>query len=67
MKIQQYGDKNVTNLTHLAYNTEWLISNTCAINKTINTGVDLEWWVTSYIVEIRRESIYYFYTHKYEF
>ncbi len=62
MKIQQYGDKNVTNLTHLAYNTEWLISNTCAINKTINTGVDLEWWVTSYIVEIRRESIYYFYT-----
>jgi nicotinic acetylcholine receptor, invertebrate len=62
MMIQQTDNKNVTKLTHLAYNTEWQVYDTCAINKTIKTSVDLEWWVTSYVIEIKRESIYYFYT-----
>jgi hypothetical protein len=62
MMIQQTDNKNVTNLTHLAYSTEWQVYDTCAINKTIKTSVALEWWVTSYVIEIKRESIYYFYT-----
>jgi hypothetical protein len=62
MVIQQYGNKNVTNLTHLTYNTEWMVYDTCAINKTIITGHELEWWVTSYVIYIKRESIYHIYT-----
>jgi hypothetical protein len=59
MVILQFGNKNVTNITHLAYNTEWLIYDTCALNKTIKTSQDLDWWVTSYVVFIKRESIYH--------
>lgn len=59
MEILQYEKKNFTNITHLAYNTEWNIYSTCALNKTIKTSQDLEWWVTSYVVYIKRESIYH--------
>ncbi len=85
MSIQQYGNKNTTNITHLSYNTEWQIYDTCAVNKTIVTSEDLNWyecfylywlvymifflfkllsirWVTSYVVYIKRESIYHSYT-----
>jgi hypothetical protein len=62
MVILQYGNKNVTNLTHLAHNTEWLIYNTCALNQTIETSAGLKWWVTKHVVQIKRESIYHFYT-----
>lgn len=62
MIIKQYGNKNQTNLTHLAYNTEWLISDTCALNKTITTSKDLHWWVSKYVIHMKRESIYHIYT-----
>lgn len=62
MVILQYGNKNVTNITHLAMNTEWFIYDTCALNKTITTSADLHWSVTSYVLYIKRESIYHFYT-----
>ena len=62
MVIQQYDNKNVTNLTHLAYNTEWLVYDTCALNVTLKTSQNLEWWVTSYVIYIKRESIYHIYT-----
>jgi hypothetical protein len=61
MVILQYGNKNVTNLTHLAQNTEWFIYNTCAVNSTIKIS-DLKWWVTRYAIKIKRQSIYHFYT-----
>ena len=61
MVILQYGNKNVTNLTHLAQNTEWYIYNTCAVNSTIKIS-DLKWWVTRYAIKIKRQSIYHFYT-----
>ena len=62
MIIQQLGNKNATNLTHLTYNSEWMVYDTCAINKTITTGHELEWWVSSYAIYIKRESIYHIYT-----
>ena len=62
MIVQQYGNKNVTNLTHLAYNTEWKVYDTCAINRTILTSQNLEWWISSYVIYIRRESMYHIYT-----
>ena len=62
MIIQQYDNKNVTNLTHLAYNTEWVVYDTCAINKTITTGHELHWWIASYVIYIKRESMYHIYT-----
>ncbi len=62
MLILQYGNKNITNLTHLAQNTEWFIYNTCAMNSTIRTSANLKWWVTRYAIQIKRESIYHFYT-----
>jgi len=62
MNILQFKNKNVTNITHLATNTEWIIYDTCAFNKTIITSENLEWSVTSYVLHIKRESIYYFYT-----
>ena len=62
MIIQQYDNKNVTNLTHLAYNNKWMVYHNCAINKTIKTGHGLEWWVTSYVIYIKRESMYHIYT-----
>jgi hypothetical protein len=62
MIVLQHENKNITNLTHMAHNTEWLIYNTCAMNHTINLGKDLKWWVTRYVIQIKRESIYHFYT-----
>jgi len=62
MLILQYGNKNITNLTHLAQNTEWFIYNTCAMNSTIRTSANLKWWVARYAIQIKRESIYHFYT-----
>ena len=62
MKVLQFGNKNITNLTHLAYNTEWMIYETCALNTTIKTSQNLDWWVTSYVIHIKRESIYHIYT-----
>ena len=57
-----YQNKNVTNITHLAHNTEWEIYKTCAINTTLKTSQDLEWWVTSYTVHMKRLSLYHIYT-----
>jgi len=62
MILLQYGNKRVTNLTHLSQNTEWIIYNTCALNKTIETNAALKWWVTRYAIQIKRASIYHFYT-----
>jgi len=62
MVIKQFSDANVTNLTHLVYNSEWIVYDTCALNKTISTGQNLKWWATSYVIYIRRESIYHIYT-----
>jgi nicotinic acetylcholine receptor, invertebrate len=62
MTILQFDNKNVTNLTHLARDTEWAIYNTCAMNETITVSADTQWWVTSYVIQIKRESIYHFYT-----
>ena len=63
MIVLQHENKNITNLTHMAHNTEWLIYNTCAMNHTINLGKDLKWWVTRYVIQIKRESIYHFYVN----
>ena len=62
MIVQQYGNKNETNLTHLAYNSEWKVYHNCALNKTIKPGHGLEWWVNSNVIYMKRESIYHFYT-----
>ena len=35
MKIKQNENKNVTNITHMAYNTEWIIKNTCGLTSFI--------------------------------
>ena len=59
MHILQFKNKNVTNITHLATNTEWIIYDTCAFNKTIVASENLEWSVTSYVLYIKRESIYH--------
>ncbi len=59
MTIQQYGNKNVTNTTHLNYNTEWQVFHTCATNKTIVTSEELHWWVTSYVIYMKRNSLYH--------
>ncbi len=61
MMILQYGNKNFTNLTHLAHNSEWFIYNTCALNKTIECGANQIFWITRYAIQIKRESIFYFY------
>ncbi len=61
MMLLQYENKNVTNLTHLAHNSEWFIYNTCAINKTIECGEKQIFWITRYAIQIKRESIFYFY------
>ena len=62
MVIRQNGNKNFTNLTHLASSTEWFIYDTCASNFTITTNENLHWWVNKYVVHIKRESIYHVYT-----
>jgi hypothetical protein len=62
MEVLQYANKNTTNLTHLLENSEWNIYDTCAINTTYKTNSDLEWWVTSYVIRMKRNSTYYIYT-----
>jgi hypothetical protein len=62
MKINQFGKMNVTNITHLSYNTEFQIYDTCASDKIIETSENLYWWVTSYVIYIERQSIYHVYT-----
>lgn len=62
MQISQFDNKNVTNVTHLSYNTEWQVYHTCAKNKIIVTNADLHWWVTSYIIYIKRHTAYHIYT-----
>ncbi len=61
MTIQQYGNKNITNTTHLNANTEWEVYHTCASNKTIETSEDLFWWVTNYVLYMKRNSSYHIY------
>jgi len=60
--VLQFQNKNITNITHLAHNTEWEIYKTCAVNTTLKTSQDLEWWVTSYTIHIKRLSVYHIYT-----
>ena len=43
-------------------NTEWNVFHTCASNHTIQTNADLNWWVTSYVIHIKRNSIYHLFT-----
>ena len=62
MSIKQFENKNVTNITHLNHNTEWNIYHTCAVNRTITTSENLNWWVTSYVIHIKRQSMYHIYT-----
>ncbi len=62
MKIQQFGDKNAINLTHLSASTEWDVFHTCAIHRIITTSENLNWWVTSYVIHIKRHSLYFVYT-----
>jgi hypothetical protein len=38
------------------------VYDTCALNVTLKTSQNLEWWVTSYVIYIKRESIYHIYT-----
>ena len=61
MQIKQFGNKNITNITHLNFNTEWRVFHTCATNKTIVTNEDLYWWVASYVIYIKRNSMYHFF------
>lgn len=61
MVIQQYKNSNKVNITHLTHNSEWYITNTCALNTTITTSKDLDWWVVKHVVHMKRESIYFFY------
>ncbi len=61
MKLLLYGNKNTTNITHLSVNTEWNVFKTKAINKTIETSEDLFWWMTSYVILIKRSSTYHVY------
>ncbi len=58
----QFQNKNITNLTHLAHNTEWSTYKTCAVNTTLKTSQDLEWWVTSYTIHMKRLTVYHIYT-----
>jgi nicotinic acetylcholine receptor, invertebrate len=62
MKIQQYGNKNVTNTTHLSQSSQWHIYYTCATHKIIETNDNLHWWVTSYVIYIKRHTVYHIYT-----
>ena len=61
MLVRQFENKNVTNTTHLSYNTEWNVFATCALNKTIITSEDTYWWVASYVIYIKRNSSYHFF------
>lgn len=61
MTINQFGNKNTTNITHLSYNTEWNVYDTCALHKIIVTSEELYWWVTSYVIYIKRQSAYHIY------
>jgi hypothetical protein len=43
-------------------NTEWRIFDTCAANSTIQTSADLDWWVVTYVIQIKRNSLYHIFT-----
>jgi hypothetical protein len=62
MSVKQFANKNSTNLTHLTRSTEWIISDTYATHTLEKITEDLHWWITKYVIRIKRESIYYFYT-----
>jgi len=62
LEVLLYQNKNTTNITHLSHNTEWEIYKTCAVNTTLKTSQDLEWWVTSYTIHMKRLSLYHIYT-----
>ena len=59
MKVQLYGNKNVTNTTHLSSNSEWLVYNTTAYSKIIETSEELLWWVNTYVLRIKRHTTYH--------
>jgi hypothetical protein len=61
MTINQYGNKTITNITHLNQNTEWQVYQTCALHKVIETNEGLFWWVTSYVIYIERHTVYHIY------
>ncbi len=61
MNLKQFGNKNITNITHLANNTQWKVYHTCAVNKIITTSDGLDWWVNSYVIYMQRETAYYTY------
>jgi hypothetical protein len=62
MSIMQYKDLNITNTTHMSFNTEFDVMDTCAKHEVIETSADLFWWVTSYVIYIKRHSLYQVYT-----
>jgi nicotinic acetylcholine receptor, invertebrate len=62
MTILQYENKTVTNITHLSQGTQWLVYDTCAVAKIIETSGGLYWWVTSYVIFIKRHTVYHLYT-----
>ncbi len=61
MKIEQYANKNITNTTHLNSNTEWQILYTWASVKQIVTSDGLYWWVSNYVIKIKRKISYHIY------
>jgi len=61
MKIQQFENKTITNITHLCYNTEWQVYDTCAMQEVIVTSEELHWWVTKYVIYIKRHTAYHIY------
>jgi hypothetical protein len=46
-------------LSHLNSNSEWIVYKSTALSKQIVTSEDLFWWVTSYILEIKRVGTYH--------
>jgi len=49
-------------IKNLSQNTEWNIFDTCASNITIQTSVDLDWWVVTYAIRMKRNSLYHAFT-----
>jgi hypothetical protein len=62
MTINQYGNKTITNTTHLSQSAEWQVYDTCADHQVIETNEGLYWWVTTYVVFIERHTVYHLYT-----
>ena len=52
----------IFNIFFYSTNTEWRIYHTYASNHTEMTGENLEWWIVSYTVYIKRNSLYHIYT-----